>query len=735
MLRKRILAAATAAFLALGMAVGGASPAMATGNPDNTNTAEYWQEQYPDAIACYKYGSTGSNEHGSVINGAVVLKPYGANWPGDRWEVLIVKGGSVDYGDGPGDVVYELPEAGVAYYPPLNKGGQVAGVSHWIVCKGESDEPQTVTPSATPTDATCEVTTGSILFASVTGIESYSLNGQTYAPGSSASGLEPGQYSVSATAANGYQLAGGSSPFTVTVGGPADGECDEEPTVVVPAFTVVDEDCLSGTVLAGGSITLDTQDGRISYVVTDSEGNEVTDLTDLAPGTYTVTPTAVGEGVVLDLLSYDDQAVVSAYEGECAEPETVVPAFTVVDETCVSGILLEGGSITLDDKGGTITYVVTDAEGNEVFDLTDLAPGTYTVTPTAIGDVELDLEGYDDQAVIAPFDGECGSVLPITDASIAFLDPTCESPEQLDEPNFEFDSELAELESIEVDDEGNFTVVFRTLDEGTRFFQGGDFGTASHSEVTRTVSEGGTVLTFTGTLAGPNTELCPELVVLPEPVVVDDCFEQSVTLTDTEGVAFAYSVNGGLAMPVEFGDDDTVTIEADPFDTIVVTATAEEGYVLDEGYEPWEYTFAFPEDCLPTGPLTSASVTWTQPDCLGNPGSYTLTNGLGVIWTVDGVVVPGNAAYSVAAGATPTIQASLEGPSEEYPLGFGWEDGDQQTLWNLSFLRPANCDLPTLALTGASNALAGLGIAAVVIMMAGTGLVIARRREAARVQG
>ena len=57
-----------------------------------------------------------------------------------------------------------------------------------------------------------------------------------------------------------------------------------------------------------------------------------------------------------------------------------------------------------------------------------------------------------------------------------------------------------------------------------------------------------------------------------------------------------------------------------------------------------------------------------------------------------------------------------------------------RTLWNLSFAA-ATCDLPTLALTGASNALGGLGIIAVLIMMAGTGLVVARRREAVRIQG
>ena len=36
----------------------------------------------------------------------------------------------------------------------------------------------------------------------------------------------------------------------------------------------------------------------------------------------------------------------------------------------------------------------------------------------------------------------------------------------------------------------------------------------------------------------------------------------------------------------------------------------------------------------------------TQADCLGNPGSVTLTNEPGVIWEVDGVIVEGNSTYT-----------------------------------------------------------------------------------------
>ena len=116
MLRRRILAAATATLLALGMAAGGASPALAdhnqghTNNQQNPNHPEYWKLQFPNSVECYKHIS-GGGEHGSVVNGAVVLSTFNQAWPGDRWEVLIVKGGS-EGGDGNGNAVYPLPTAG-----------------------------------------------------------------------------------------------------------------------------------------------------------------------------------------------------------------------------------------------------------------------------------------------------------------------------------------------------------------------------------------------------------------------------------------------------------------------------------------------------------------------------------------------------------------------------------------------------------------------------------------------
>ncbi|MFP3915301.1 MAG: hypothetical protein ACLFWM_10530, partial [Actinomycetota bacterium] len=134
-------------------------PTVALGDNHNPNHPGYWEDRYPNAVACYKYDPpTTPNAHGFLVDDglAVELNPYNPAWPGDRWEVLVVKGGSNDIGWGAGNAVYELPEAGVAYYAPPMGNSQPA-VSHWIVCKGET--PDDTTTTTEPTTSTTEPTT------------------------------------------------------------------------------------------------------------------------------------------------------------------------------------------------------------------------------------------------------------------------------------------------------------------------------------------------------------------------------------------------------------------------------------------------------------------------------------------------------------------------------------------------------------------------------------------------
>src|SRR5690606_6750420 len=148
--------------LILSALIVGLLPLVAAAAADNPNDVEYWEAQYPNAVKCYKYDPpTQLNFHGRLADKgkAVVLYPFQDNWPGDRWEVLIVKSGNEPGNTGlDGQAVYELPTADTKYYGPLNGGGQQGEVSHWIVCKGKTT---TTTTQATTTSTTQATTSTS----------------------------------------------------------------------------------------------------------------------------------------------------------------------------------------------------------------------------------------------------------------------------------------------------------------------------------------------------------------------------------------------------------------------------------------------------------------------------------------------------------------------------------------------------------------------------------------------
>jgi hypothetical protein len=152
-----------------------------------SNDVGYWEKQYAahDAV-CYKVDGANSSGHGTVSadGKTVTLKPFDQSWPGDHWELLVIKAGNL------WNNVIVHPEAGVAYASPENNGGQQAVISHWIVCKGETPEgqPQSVTPTLSWTLPTCDeagtLTQGNgVTWTSAPGEEGHTIWTATPAPG------------------------------------------------------------------------------------------------------------------------------------------------------------------------------------------------------------------------------------------------------------------------------------------------------------------------------------------------------------------------------------------------------------------------------------------------------------------------------------------------------------------------------------------------------------------------
>lgn len=132
--------------------------ATSAGADHNPNDPDYWESRTEHPSTCYKHTADGGSHGGLADNGkAVKLKTFQPSW-GTHWELLVVKGGSIDVGYGRGNAVYDHPSAGVNYYPPSNGGGQRPSVSHWIVCKG-TVPPTTTTPPTTVPPTTVPPTT------------------------------------------------------------------------------------------------------------------------------------------------------------------------------------------------------------------------------------------------------------------------------------------------------------------------------------------------------------------------------------------------------------------------------------------------------------------------------------------------------------------------------------------------------------------------------------------------
>ncbi len=167
----------------------------------------------------------------------------------------------------------------------------------------------------------------------------------------------------------------------------------------------------------------------------------------------------------------------------------------------------------------------------------------------------------------------------------------------------------------------------------------------------------------------------------------------------------------------------------DPDARFVDTVTPTAGRTVSEGGTVLTFTGQLrgPDltgDCLPTLPLTEGTVTFAPATCADATNWVILPNADGVQWWVDGAPMTGGTWAMSPAGGEVVVQAT---PMHGY--GFGLE---AQTRWEYTY--PASedaCELASLAQTGASNALVGLGLAGIIITLIGFGVVIGRRHQQA----
>lgn len=359
------------------------------------------------------------------------------------------------------------------------------------------------------------------------------------------------------------------------------------------------------------------------------------------------------------------------------------------------------------------TYPVLAAETVEI---------TFTIDPAAAGGPYALKPGADESFTFAFTAGDLCDLpeLPVTNASIAFLEPTCDFGQQLDPANFVVeDAELARYAPELSDLEGpSYSVVFVITDDDAVFFD------SSEPVPGRTVSDGGKTLTFTGTLLGPDrSEECVTVVELRDPVsYVDTCFEQSFTITRVVGIVYTVYINDETPFVVEWvGDETTRTYAVEEGDSVrVVPSPASDRYTISPEPAPFERTFAvYPFECLETSPLTTASASFTPATCSDMTNWVTLQEADGVQWWVNG--------ERAEAGTWPATTGETVVTVTPLP-GFGFP-AEQPTRWEFEGVDPS-AECLELASTGVGQGALAAGIAGLVMLLLGAGILGYRRQRA-----
>jgi len=243
----------------------------------------------------------------------------------------------------------------------LEPGSYTVTVSTGTSCEGTAtftipDEPNEPEIDFTPLESICGLENGSIDVSVSGGEPPYTFlwdNGETT---EDLTDIPAGSYSVTVTGANGC-----TSEAAVTV-------TNNDPVITVTANIDPNEGCGPGNF--NGSITITILPGTsptgIPYTINWSTGETTTTISNLEPGSYSVTVNGGGNCETIETFTVDDLP---------NEPE-----ISVVVDNAECG--LSNGSATISVSGGVSPYDILWSNGNTTNSITDMPAGSYSVTVT-----------------------------------------------------------------------------------------------------------------------------------------------------------------------------------------------------------------------------------------------------------------------------------------------------------------------------------------------------------------
>ena len=216
------------------------------------------------------------------------------------------------------------------------------------------DQPNTPNLASTTTPSTCEEANGDINLSVSGGVSPYTFNWSNGDMTEDLNDVFAGSYSVTVTGSNGC-----TSTASVSL-------TNNNPPINVTASIVANTTCTGGNGSITASVSPVTPPGGGTYTYNWSNGDTGTNLTNLTPGSYTVT--VDGGGACTQTATF----TVPNLPNEPTISQIVTPA------TCG----LSNGSVNLSVSGGVSPYTYNWSNGSILEDLTNVSGGSYSVTVT-----------------------------------------------------------------------------------------------------------------------------------------------------------------------------------------------------------------------------------------------------------------------------------------------------------------------------------------------------------------
>ena len=213
------------------------------------------------------------------------------------------------------------------------------------------NQPNTPTLSPTVIPANCGLSNGSITLGVSGGVSPYTFNWSNGATTQNLTNQPAGSYAVTVTGANGC-----TSATTISV---------PDNPIIFTVNNIINPNTSCNPATYNGSISI-TVTPSGTYTYTWSNGNTGTNLTNLAPGPYSVTVSAGGN--CTQTLNYTVPN----------QPNLPVPSPNVTPSTCGQS----NGSASLTVSGGVAPFTYLWSTGSTSANISNMPAGSYTVTVT-----------------------------------------------------------------------------------------------------------------------------------------------------------------------------------------------------------------------------------------------------------------------------------------------------------------------------------------------------------------